>query len=109
MSVSPAFTFKLSTTYWTGNYLGQLRTSYPKKRLTVLSTLNLMNEVSDVVFAVLVAPLAVPFVNLVFGLALMLLHRLNCVEDLITVFECATNFVRRHDRKSVDLQCCSGI
>lgn len=64
--------------------------------LTMLSARNLMNQICNVVFAVFITLLAVPFMDLIFGSGLVLFHRLNRVENLITALKCAWNFIGRH-------------
>lgn len=59
----------------------------------MLSTLDLVNEVCDIIFTILVTFLAVEFVDLVSGPCFVFLHRLNCVEAEVAVFKRAADFV----------------
>lgn len=63
----------------------------------MLPTLDLMDEISNIVFVIFVAPITIEIMDVIVGPLLVFLHCLHGVEELIASFECATDLVRGHD------------
>lgn len=66
MSISSTFALEFLAAHWTNN---------------VFPTLDLMDEVCDIIFTIFVTFLAVKLVDFVVGLVLVFLHRLDGVEE----------------------------
>lgn len=74
----------------------------------MLPTLDLMDEISDIIFVIFITPVTIEVVNIVVGLLLVFLHRLHGVEVLITPFKRAADLTGGHDDGDDERVCLVG-